>query len=748
MATEGTSGSQPPARIPPLIPPIVPDSNSGEITMKVVLLGAGGSNKSALSVQFAQGIFVEKYDPTIEDSYRAIREVDGRKINIEILDTAGTEQFTAMRDLYMKNGDGFILCFNPLVELTFNSITNLRETIVRVKDDDNVPIVVAGVMLTTAYEGKRDVSIEQGEQLAKKMDAVYIDVHCREKENVEEVFYTLIRKVLASRLGWTTPKKPTGLKKFFGSSKASPQAPVGPVHIRDKRLWQTKIHQAVIAKEANELAALLAADNSFVNAQDFYLRTALHYACNSPENDAIIKSLLAAGSSVTARDVYNNTPLHLFTAKSTDPHMWELLCLHVANSVPDFNFMFERNNRKQTPLDLAHQKGCVGDFIEVLLSKMCTIHNPMKLDLSTLTLETLPPNLFKVVALTALVLHHNSLSSLSPEIGSLVNLSHLDVSSNKMGDASIPLSLQNCTHMLEFFAQANGFTTIPHPITELLLLERLSMNKNKIESVPDSIAKLLKLKMLALESNNIKEITPQLSQMTSLEDINLAYNFLTSFPSTATLPTLARLNVSSNNLSTTPELSSSLVYLNLSSNSLQNIALPHGNTLEQLHLEHNNLTSLPEDFALASTRLCVLDLSNNQLQRIPHSISHLSVLRVLNLSNNNLTTLCDEVFSLPSVTELNISNNNVVDLPVANNMPNLTKLNLSNNPISILPAQLGQSTKLTNLDFTGTQVQKLPKSMAALKKQLRLLSLDPSILPLEIRSPAIDIQKAITYLTQ
>ena len=57
---------------------------------KIVVLGSGGVGKSALTVQFVQGIFVEKYDPTIEDSYRKQVEVDGQKCMLEILDTAGT----------------------------------------------------------------------------------------------------------------------------------------------------------------------------------------------------------------------------------------------------------------------------------------------------------------------------------------------------------------------------------------------------------------------------------------------------------------------------------------------------------------------------------------------------------------------------------------------------------------------------------------------------------------------------------
>lgn len=56
---------------------------------KVVVLGSGGVGKSALTVQFVSGCFMEKYDPTIEDFYRKEIEVDNLPCVLEILDTAG-----------------------------------------------------------------------------------------------------------------------------------------------------------------------------------------------------------------------------------------------------------------------------------------------------------------------------------------------------------------------------------------------------------------------------------------------------------------------------------------------------------------------------------------------------------------------------------------------------------------------------------------------------------------------------------
>lgn len=65
-------------------------------------------------------------------------EVDGQQCMLEILDTAGTEQFTAMRDLYMKNGQGFVLAYSITAQSTFNDLIDLRDQILRVKDTDDV----------------------------------------------------------------------------------------------------------------------------------------------------------------------------------------------------------------------------------------------------------------------------------------------------------------------------------------------------------------------------------------------------------------------------------------------------------------------------------------------------------------------------------------------------------------------------------------------------------------------------------
>ena len=57
---------------------------------KLVVVGAGGVGKSALTIQLIQNHFVDEYDPTIEDSYR--KQVVIGKFWIVIFSTAKRER--------------------------------------------------------------------------------------------------------------------------------------------------------------------------------------------------------------------------------------------------------------------------------------------------------------------------------------------------------------------------------------------------------------------------------------------------------------------------------------------------------------------------------------------------------------------------------------------------------------------------------------------------------------------------------
>ncbi|XP_042698998.2 ras-related protein Ral-B isoform X2 [Chrysemys picta bellii] len=94
---------------------------------KVIMVGSGGVGKSALTLQFMYDEFVEDYEPTKADSYRKKVVLDGDEFQIDILDTAGQEDYAAIRDNYFRSGEGFLLVFSITEYESFTATAELRE---------------------------------------------------------------------------------------------------------------------------------------------------------------------------------------------------------------------------------------------------------------------------------------------------------------------------------------------------------------------------------------------------------------------------------------------------------------------------------------------------------------------------------------------------------------------------------------------------------------------------------------------
>ncbi|CAF1063257.1 unnamed protein product [Adineta ricciae] len=163
---------------------------------KLCVFGSGGVGKSCLTMQFVQRIFMPRYDPTIEDVYKKNVEIDGQQYSLEILDTAGTEEFSAMRDLYVKNSHGFILVYSITSQATFNDLTDFYERIIRIKDteiDGTPPLVLVGNK--SDLEDERAVGRQIGQELARRWDCTFLETSAKNLLNVNEIFFDLVRQI-------------------------------------------------------------------------------------------------------------------------------------------------------------------------------------------------------------------------------------------------------------------------------------------------------------------------------------------------------------------------------------------------------------------------------------------------------------------------------------------------------------------------------------------------------------------------
>ncbi|KAG1653007.1 Ras-related protein M-Ras [Nymphon striatum] len=159
---------------------------------KLVVVGDGGVGKSALTIQFFQKLFVTDYDPTIEDSYIQHCEIDGQLCVLDVLDTAGQEEFSAMREQYMRKGDGFLLVYSVIDKQSYENIRNFYTQILRVKDRDSYPMLLVANKVDLVH--LRKFTEEQGRELASHLKIPYIETSAKDPPlNVDAAFHEVVR---------------------------------------------------------------------------------------------------------------------------------------------------------------------------------------------------------------------------------------------------------------------------------------------------------------------------------------------------------------------------------------------------------------------------------------------------------------------------------------------------------------------------------------------------------------------------
>jgi GTPase KRas len=110
------------------------------------------------------------------------------------LDTAGQEDYPAVRDGYLKHGDGFLLVFDITNRETFDSIKTHRENVLRVKGDDhNLPILLVGNK--SDLTSNRKVSTQEATSLANDWNIKYVETSAKTRDNVDKAFSEIFVKI-------------------------------------------------------------------------------------------------------------------------------------------------------------------------------------------------------------------------------------------------------------------------------------------------------------------------------------------------------------------------------------------------------------------------------------------------------------------------------------------------------------------------------------------------------------------------
>ncbi|WPK23517.1 hypothetical protein PUMCH_000758 [Australozyma saopauloensis] len=180
-----------------------------EIRRKLVIVGDGACGKTCLLIVFSKGTFPEVYVPTVFENYVADVEVDGRKVELALWDTAGQEDYDRLRPLSYPDSNVILICFS--IDSP-DSLDNVLEKWISevLHFCQGVPVILVGCKVdlrsdpvtikNLQADQQSPVSTAEGQEVANKISAKhYLECSARTGQGVREVFETATRASLVTK---------------------------------------------------------------------------------------------------------------------------------------------------------------------------------------------------------------------------------------------------------------------------------------------------------------------------------------------------------------------------------------------------------------------------------------------------------------------------------------------------------------------------------------------------------------------
>ncbi|CAG8798934.1 3039_t:CDS:2, partial [Dentiscutata erythropus] len=168
------------------------NSAAYDYLIKLLLIGDAGVGKSCLLLRFADDSFTPSCKTTIGIEFK-IRTIvlDGKRLKLQIWDTAGLERFRTIITAYFPSAMGILLVYDVTDERSFNSILFFSDTLKKQHSSEGVNIILVGNRRDCVE--KKVITKEQGRALANEFNVKFLETSAKANINVEEAFFTLAR---------------------------------------------------------------------------------------------------------------------------------------------------------------------------------------------------------------------------------------------------------------------------------------------------------------------------------------------------------------------------------------------------------------------------------------------------------------------------------------------------------------------------------------------------------------------------
>ena len=149
-------------------------NENAPVNVKIVILGKSLVGKSALTYRFICDKFPTEHDTTVEDQYKVSLTIDDIKCDLEILDTAGQDDYQTMLDTWIEFGNCFLLVYSIDDLESYKSLKTKLDRISQIKNNDKYSVVLVGNKCDLS-ESERKVKKEDVDSFAKSNNIVFLE---------------------------------------------------------------------------------------------------------------------------------------------------------------------------------------------------------------------------------------------------------------------------------------------------------------------------------------------------------------------------------------------------------------------------------------------------------------------------------------------------------------------------------------------------------------------------------------------
>ncbi|CAC5406919.1 unnamed protein product [Mytilus coruscus] len=163
---------------------------------QIAFLGAGSVGKTSILQRYLFGTYSEEYLETVEETYSQPYYINGKRQNIDYIDTAGSISFPAMQQIYMSQANGFVLVYAINDKQSFDEMKSIWEKIKQVRKSVlNIPVVIVGNNLD--MENVRQIETFDALNWAygENLGGCFLEVSAKNDKHIKDVFEILLEQL-------------------------------------------------------------------------------------------------------------------------------------------------------------------------------------------------------------------------------------------------------------------------------------------------------------------------------------------------------------------------------------------------------------------------------------------------------------------------------------------------------------------------------------------------------------------------